>query len=253
MFKKSLLPAMITTKLKTRFCFAWCCTDLNRPWPPTAESQVQENHFETFLRKVKIESNNYTTSRARWRRTCWAWRRWTRWWLTFSWRWLLTWKCLYEGSYRAQCHDYMKICDRKWLLWNCLPCLGDGPREWCWGYEPQAECVSGLFHLFVFLVFYCSLYKIISSVIDCILPVLRTWSRSCSPCTSRRTPTPSSAPHRPRQISEHHPISKTISQDNYKDYQLLTIQCVKSSIYAVHYILKRIAFQMINWIQSIYV
>ena len=24
-----------------RFCFDWCCTDLNRPWPPMAESQVR--------------------------------------------------------------------------------------------------------------------------------------------------------------------------------------------------------------------
>ena len=45
----------ITTKFKTRFCFAWCCTDLNRPWPPTAESQVQENHFEICFRKYEIK------------------------------------------------------------------------------------------------------------------------------------------------------------------------------------------------------
>ena len=115
---------------------------------------------------------------------------------------------------------------------------------------PRTVCKWPLSSLFAILVFYCPLHKII--VFDCILPVLRTWSRSCSPCTSRRTPTPSSAPHRPRQLSEHHPNSTTISQDNYKDYQLLTVQCEKSSIY-VHYILIWIAFQMINWIQSTYV
>ena len=118
---------------------------------------------------------------------------------------------------------------------------------------PRTVCKWPLSSLFAILVFYCPLHKIISSVFDCILPVLRTWSRSCSPSTSRRTPTPSSAPHRPRQLSEHHPNSTTISQDNYKDYQLLTVQCEKSSIYAVHYILIWIAFQMINWIQSTYV
>ena len=28
--------------INIRFCFDWCCTDLNRPWPPMAESQVRE-------------------------------------------------------------------------------------------------------------------------------------------------------------------------------------------------------------------
>ena len=27
--------------IDTSFCFDWCCTDLNRPWPPMAETQVR--------------------------------------------------------------------------------------------------------------------------------------------------------------------------------------------------------------------
>ena len=45
-----------------RFCFDWCCTDLNRPWPHVAEFKVQEisrNLFFSFKRIIggtKIQS-----------------------------------------------------------------------------------------------------------------------------------------------------------------------------------------------------
>ena len=39
-----------------RFCFDWCCTDLNRPWPHVAESKVQEISFKRIIGGTKIQS-----------------------------------------------------------------------------------------------------------------------------------------------------------------------------------------------------
>ena len=88
-----------------RFCFDWCCTDLNRPWPHVAESKVQEisrNLFFSFKRIIggtEIQSMYYLSGargggtrqgehqdsgltglwRRKWTPSWWRWQ-WQWWW-----------------------------------------------------------------------------------------------------------------------------------------------------------------------------
>ena len=39
-FTKNIPIINTKTIINSRFCFDWCCTDLNRPWPPMAEAQL---------------------------------------------------------------------------------------------------------------------------------------------------------------------------------------------------------------------